>query len=65
MDKTLQEFDEVIKQCKNVFVKKMKDYGIAWRIIRITTKTDQIYIKTQRIRSNEEKGTHKVRELYG
>ncbi|MDD2622224.1 MAG: DUF1599 domain-containing protein [Bacteroidales bacterium] len=62
MDKTLQEFDEVIKQCKNVFVKKMKDYGIAWRILRITSITDQIYIKAQRIRSIEEKGTHKVRE---
>lgn len=62
MDKTLQEFDQVIEMCKNVFIKKMHDYGVAWRILRLTSITDQIYIKAQRIRSIEEKGIHKVDE---
>lgn len=62
MKKTLKEFEEVIDICKNVFVKKMHDYGIAWRILRISSITDQIYIKAQRIRSIEEKGSHKVEE---
>ncbi len=62
MDKTLQEFDQAIDLCKNVFVKKMHDYGVAWRILRLTSITDQIYIKAQRIRSIEEKGMHKVDE---
>lgn len=62
MDKTLQEFDEVIALCKNVFLKKMHDYGVAWRILRLSSITDQIYIKAQRIRSIEEKGIHKIDE---
>ncbi len=62
MDKTLIEFDQVISNCKNIFVKKLHDYGVAWRILRLSSITDQIYIKAQRIRSIEEKGSHKVDE---
>ncbi len=62
MNKTLQEFDSVINICKDIFIKKMHDYGTAWRILRLTSITDQIYIKAQRIRSIEEKGVHKVAE---
>ena len=62
MCNTLNEFDAVVSICKDVFVKKMHDYGVAWRILRLPSITDQIYIKAQRIRSIEEKGTHKVSE---
>jgi len=60
MDKTTNQFDQVITICKSVFEKKMKDYGIAWRILRLSSMTDQIYIKAQRIRSIEEKGSQQV-----
>ena len=62
MDKTNQQFDQIIGVCRDVFVKKMKDYGTAWRILRPTSMTDQIYIKAQRIRSIEEKGVAKIEE---
>lgn len=62
MDKTNQQFDHVIGICRDVFVNKMKDYGTAWRILRPKSMTDQIYIKAQRIRSIEEKGTSKIEE---
>jgi hypothetical protein len=62
MDKTIQQFDHVIGICHDIFVKKMKDYGTAWRILRLPSMTDQIFIKAQRIRSIEEKGVTKVAE---
>ena len=62
MDKTNQQFDHIIGICRDVFVKKMKDYGTAWRILRPKSVTDQIYIKAQRIRSIEEKGVAKIEE---
>jgi hypothetical protein len=60
MEKTSEQYDRIIELCKSVFEKKMKDYGIAWRILRPSSMTDQIYIKAQRIRSIEEKGTQQV-----
>src|SRR5210317_228417 len=62
MEKTNQQYDQVISICRNIFSKKMADYGTAWRILRSTSLTDQIYIKAQRIRSLEEKGVSKVGE---
>lgn len=62
MDKTSQEFEVIIKKCKNLFEAKMKDYGSAWRILRTSSLTDQIYIKASRIRSIEEKGIQKIDE---
>jgi Nucleotide modification associated domain 1 len=62
MNKTNEQFDHVIAICREVFVKKMKDYGTAWRILRPKSMTDQIYIKAQRIRSIEEKGISKIEE---
>ncbi|AHW61260.1 protein of unknown function [Draconibacterium orientale] len=62
MDRTNQQYDQVISICRNIFSKKMTDYGTAWRILRPTSLTDQIYIKAQRIRSIEEKGVAKVDE---
>jgi len=62
MSDTPKQFDEVLTICKDVFFKKFKDYGTAWRIMRPKSITDQLFIKAQRIRSIEEKGTSKVDE---
>jgi hypothetical protein len=58
--KTISEYKEVIRACKEVFEKKTRDYGTAWRILRLPSITDQIMIKAQRIRSIQEKGFQKV-----
>lgn len=60
MNTTSQQYDAAIKLCKDIFLKKMKDYGTAWRNLRPTSLTDQIFIKAQRIKSIEEKGSQKV-----
>jgi hypothetical protein len=62
MDTTSQEYDKVISICRTLFVNKMKDYGSAWRILRLPSLTDQIYIKAQRIRSLQENEVRKVDE---
>lgn len=62
MSDTVREYNEVIKGCKALFEKKTKDYGTAWRILRLSSLTDQIFIKAQRIRSIHDKGTAKVDE---
>ncbi len=59
---TSSEFDAVIAVCKSLFLKKTKDYGTAWRILRPSSITDQIFIKAQRIRTLEEKKVSKVGE---
>lgn len=60
MEKTLQEFQEIIGRCRTLFLAKTKDYGTAWRILRPSSLTDQLYIKASRIRSIEEKKEQKV-----
>jgi hypothetical protein len=60
--KTAKQFDEVIGGCRDLFTKKTHDYGTAWRILRTPSLTDQIFIKAQRIRTLEEKGTSRVGE---
>lgn len=62
MSETSKQFDAVITECREVFEKKMKDYGSAWRILRTPSLTDQIYIKANRIRSIGQKGASKVNE---
>lgn len=62
MQQTAQEYKEVIARCKKVFIDKTTDYGTAWRILRLPSITDQIFIKAQRIRSIQEKGTMLVQE---
>lgn len=62
MTQTESEYKQVIALCKDVFEKKTKDYGTAWRILRLPSITDQILIKAQRIRSIQEKGSQKVEE---
>lgn len=59
---TSQAFDAVISRCKDLFLKKTKDYGTAWRILRLSSITDQIFIKAQRIRTLEQKKVSKVGE---
>lgn len=62
MEQTVQEYVVAFAKCKDIFIKKMKDYGCAWRILRLPSLTDQIFIKAQRIRSIEMKGSQKVGE---
>ncbi len=63
---TSKEYDAIITSCKLLFIKKTKDYGTAWRILRLPSITDQLFIKAQRIRTLEEKKTSKVGEdIYG
>ena len=59
---TSQQFDQAVVKCKDIFLKKMKDYGTAWRILRPSSLTDQIFIKAQRIRSIEDKKEQKILE---
>ena len=61
-DKTAQQFETIMQQCTTVFEDKLKDYGVAWRILRTPSLTDQIYIKANRIRSIQQKGVQKVDE---
>jgi hypothetical protein len=60
MEKTLTQFRKVVSRCRDLFVRKTADYGTAWRILRPSSITDQLYIKALRIRSIEEKGAQKV-----
>ena len=62
MSNTSQQYDEIIRQCLDLFSKKAMDYGTAWRILRTPSLTDQIYIKANRIRSIQEKGEAKIAE---
>ncbi|MCD2260374.1 DUF1599 domain-containing protein [Psychroserpens luteolus] len=62
MQDTSKQYDDVISQCRSLFVNKMKDYGSAWRILRLPSLTDQIFIKAQRIRSLQQNSERKVDE---
>ena len=62
MSSTQLQYQSIMKNCKSLFNKKMRDYGSAWRILRLTSLTDQIFIKAQRIRSLQTKLTRKVDE---
>lgn len=62
MPDTDKQFDQVARICRDLFSKKMKDYGASWRILRPKSVTDQIYIKANRIRSIETKGVSLVDE---
>ena len=62
MSKTSQEYDKVIAICRQLFTNKMQDYGSAWRILRLPSLTDQIFIKAQRIRSLQQNEIRKVNE---
>jgi hypothetical protein len=60
MSQTSSQFDQAIASCKDIFIKKTKDYGTAWRVLRIISVVDQIFIKALRIRTIQDLGTQKV-----
>lgn len=60
IEKTTVQYKDIISGCKRLFASKTKDYGTAWRILRLPSITDQIFIKAQRIRSIQEKGLQRV-----
>ena len=62
MQNTSKQYDAVVATCRSLFINKMKDYGSAWRILRLPSLTDQIFIKAQRIRKLQENGVRKVDE---
>ncbi|MFV0572794.1 MAG: DUF1599 domain-containing protein [Xanthomarina gelatinilytica] len=62
MQDTSKQYDAVIKTCRDLFIKKMKDYGSAWRILRLPSLRDQIFIKAKRIRGLQENKVQKVNE---
>ncbi|MFZ9660661.1 MAG: DUF1599 domain-containing protein [Chitinophagaceae bacterium] len=57
---TDSQYEMAIKACKDIFIKKTKDYGTSWRVLRIISITDQIFIKAQRIRTIQEKKQQKI-----
>lgn len=62
MKNTSFEYDAVVSKCRNLYIKKMSDYGSAWRILRLPSLTDQIFIKAQRIRTIQENEEQKIDE---
>tara|TARA_R110002012_G_scaffold279357_1_gene467335 strand:+ start:458 stop:997 length:540 start_codon:yes stop_codon:yes gene_type:complete len=62
MQNTSKQYDSVITICRNLFINKMSDYGCAWRILRLPSLTDQIFIKAQRIRGLQQNAVQKVDE---
>ncbi|WP_411894766.1 DUF1599 domain-containing protein [Winogradskyella sp. A2] len=62
MQDTGKQYDAVIEKCRTLFTNKMSDYGSAWRILRLPSLTDQIFIKAQRIRSLQQNAVRKVDE---
>jgi len=62
MQNTSEQYSAVVNECRSLFIKKMSDYGSAWRILRLPSLTDQIFIKAQRIRQLQENTVRKVDE---
>jgi len=62
LKKTLEQYSQIEQRCKEVFINKHRDYGVAWHILRLSSLTDQMYIKAKRIRSLEENRESKVDE---
>src|SRR6056300_341497 len=62
MQETSKQYDAVIEKCRSLYINKLKDYGSAWRILRLPSLTDQIFIKAQRVRQLQQNTTRKVDE---
>lgn len=62
MQQTSKQYNEVIEKCRSLYINKLQDYGSAWRILRLPSLTDQIFIKAQRIRQLQQNDTRKVDE---
>ncbi len=60
MNQTKEQYDQAVEACKDIFLKKASDYGTSWRVLRIISIVDQIFIKAQRIRTIQQKGEQKV-----
>ncbi|SKA13279.1 DUF1599 domain-containing protein [Sediminibacterium ginsengisoli] len=60
MSNTNQQYDDAIGQCRDIFIKKTKDYGTAWRVLRTISVVDQLFIKALRIRTIQDLGTQKI-----
>ena len=62
MQQTSKQYNDIIEKCRSLYINKLKDYGCAWRILRLPSLTDQIFIKAQRIRQLQQNTTRKVDE---
>ncbi|MBM3412548.1 MAG: DUF1599 domain-containing protein [Bacteroidetes bacterium] len=62
MQDTSKQYDKVVESCKNIFLKKSTDYGTSWRVLRTISVVDQLFIKAQRIRTIQQKGTQRVED---
>ena len=60
INQTSIQYDAAIKMCRDIFIKKNTDYGTSWRVMRLSSITDQIFIKAQRLKTIEQKGEQKV-----
>ena len=60
MNPTNQQYDQAVQSCKDIFVKKTRDYGTSWRVLRTISVVDQIFIKAQRIRNIQQIGSQRV-----
>jgi len=60
MQDTAKQYDHVIDSCKDIFLKKSADYGTSWRVLRTISVVDQLFIKAQRIRTIQQKGTQRI-----
>jgi len=59
---TSQQYDAIISNCRDIFQKKLQDYGTSWRMFRISSITDQVFIKANRVRTIEENGTQQIED---
>jgi hypothetical protein len=62
MKDTLRQYENAVKDCRDIFLKKTADYGTSWRVLRMISILDQLYIKVKRIRTIQEKKSQRVRE---
>jgi hypothetical protein len=62
MKDTLRQYEDAVKSCRDIFLKKTADYGTSWRVLRMISILDQLYIKAKRIRTIQEKGSQRVGE---
>jgi len=60
IEKTIQQYDEAFSKCRKIFITKVRDYGTSWRILRLSSVIDQLYIKAKRIRTIDERGIQKI-----
>lgn len=62
LEKTIQQYDEAFMKCRSIFSQKTKDYGTSWRILRLSSVVDQLFIKAKRIRTIDELGEQKIND---